>query len=52
MFLVPNAPSPKLLGLLAYILHPEVPTSLLVTVKRKDFWNQGCKGNKCFVQEI
>lgn len=52
MFLVPNSPSSKLLGLLAYILHPEVPTSLLIVVKREDFWNEGCKGNKRFVQEI
>lgn len=52
MFLVPNFPSPQLLGLLAYILHPKGPISPLVMVKREDFWNQGCKRNKCFVQEI
>lgn len=37
IFLVPNTPSSKLLGLLAYILPPEVPTSLLVIVKREEF---------------
>ena len=53
MFLVPNSPSPNLLSQLVYILYPEVPTSLLIIVKRGAFWNQGCKNkNKRFVQEI
>lgn len=33
----PKYPFSKLLGLLAYILPPEVTTSLLVIVKREDF---------------